>query len=255
VKDKESPLFNLRLSKGFFMNINQYVRGLLKFSAEGQTKFANIPNGTVTLYHGSDLKSLNSILEKGVSAKRIQRISGGSESFWLVSDKDVASAWMFAQVNPTGSESYGIMEFQVPAMELQQAIQNGSVIRDDKNWVGEGASMVVYQFKPQAFGLLNKSTKKIITKKEVQKPEVQPKPQVAPVKEEPQMELAMGVARIYISGIDSSRIKTAGTVIDNVVYFSNSSEHWKNHLALLVQQLEKQGAKIEKIETNQPAVE
>jgi len=228
------------------MNINQYVKSLLKF--------ANIPNGTVTLYHGSDMKSLNSILGKGVSAKRIQRISGGSESFWLVSDKDVASAWMFAQVNPTGSESYGIMEFQVPAAELQQAIQNGSVIRDDKNWVGEGASMVVYQFKPQAFGLLNKSTKKIITKKEIPEPVVQPKPQ-QPVLEQPQMELAMGTARIHISGIDTSRIKTAGTVIDNVVYFSNSSEHWKNHLALLIQQLEKQGAKIERIETDQPAVE
>jgi len=229
------------------MNINQYVKSLLKF--------ANIPNGTVTLYHGSDLKSLNSILEKGVSAKRIQRISGGSESFWLVSDKDVASAWMFAQVNPTGSESYGIMEFQVPAAELQQAIQNGSVIRDDKNWVGEGDSMLVYQFKPQAFGLLNKSTKKIITKEETPEPVAQPKPQPMVAPEQPQMELAMGIARIHISGVDLSRIKTSGTIIDNVVYFSNSSEHWKNHLALLIRQLEKQGAKIGKIETDQPAVE
>lgn len=237
------------------MNINQYVRGILKFATEGQTKFANIPNGTVTLYHGSDLKSLNSILGKGVSAKRIQRISGGSESFWLVSDKDVAYAWMFAQVNPTGSESYGIMEFQVPAAELQQAVQNGSVIRDDKNWVDEGASMVVYQFKPQAFGLLNKSTKKIITKKEMPEPVTQPKPQPVVAPEQPQMELAMGVARIHISGVDTSRIKTAGTVIDNVVYFSNSSKEWKNHLVLFVQKLEKQGAKIEKIETDQPAVE
>lgn len=113
----------------------------------------------VTLLHGSDLKSCNSMMEKGISSKMLSRLSGGAESFWMLGEKDMASAEMFGQANPRGAEDWGVVKFTLPRAQLQSAIQSGQVTLDP-NWDG----MEVYEFKPSAFGLLNAASKSLVTR-------------------------------------------------------------------------------------------
>lgn len=203
--------------------------------------------GAVTLLHGTDLESAMDLLSGGVSADTLREISGGSETFWLLSADDMASAWTFAQVNPRGSEDYAVVRFDVPGEALRRAIDSGDVMVDAENWEG----MTVYEFGPSSFGLLNASPRGIAR-------QTQPAPAGQAVARKDEMIVSVRVAGVAPVHLQKAAGRLMGGSVSQEVVGIEITEHevsenrlcdlrldcrggpdWRNHVVVVANRIRK----------------
>ena len=89
-----------------------------------------------TLFHGSDVASVESMVANGID-KQAARALGGGDVFWATTDKEVAT--LFAQANPKGG-SPAVAAFKIPTSTFQNLIKTGAIEIDRtgaymvKNW-------------------------------------------------------------------------------------------------------------------------
>ncbi|MFZ5895027.1 MAG: RHS repeat-associated core domain-containing protein [Myxococcota bacterium] len=92
--------------------------------------------GTTTLFHGSDLASVENLVAKGLD-RAAARARGGGDVFWATLDKGVAD--VFANANPVGGAP-AIAALKLPTAALESLIKSGGVAIDRtgaymiKNW-------------------------------------------------------------------------------------------------------------------------
>ncbi len=83
-------------------------------------------NSGVTLFHGSDLASVDSIVRKGID-KEAARALGGGDIFWTTTD--LSAARLFAQANPRlGSPA--VVGIRLSEDALQRMLAEGSILGD-----------------------------------------------------------------------------------------------------------------------------
>ncbi len=111
---------------GFVLSIVDAPLGLAKGAAKG----------TTTLFHGSDLASIESLVAKGLD-RAAARDLGGGDIFWATLDKEVAG--FFARANPAGGTP-AVAALKIPTTALESLIKSGGVAIDRtgaymvKNW-------------------------------------------------------------------------------------------------------------------------
>jgi RHS repeat-associated protein len=97
-----------------------------------------------TLFHGSDLVSVQSMVEHGIS-KASARALGGGDVFWATAKKSVAM--FYARANPSAGTP-AIAAFKIPTASLQALVKSGAVGVDRtgaymvKNWKAFNAAVV-----------------------------------------------------------------------------------------------------------------
>jgi hypothetical protein len=102
----------------------------------GATIAGTTGGSRITLYHGSDVASVQSIVSNGID-KAAARAVGGGDVFWATADKDLAMC--FARANPVGGAP-SIAGFTIQEATLKSLIKSKAIMIDPtgaymvKNW-------------------------------------------------------------------------------------------------------------------------